>query len=304
MRIVSWKPWSSIPLSHQTRKQKLHTIAIFSASIWCLLYIWFVWLYSYFTANITIPSQQSAVAILIDTSISMSANDVLPNRYRHAISIATWLMQSYDASYITIPFGWLPLVRTPWSQDIQWIEKVLSQFNLWWYHVNQAYMWSAPWNAIWLARDYLKRYTTQQKTIVLLWDGNTNTWYSIDAFLPYLVQDEIQLIICAMWDTENVLGNNHADSPIVNAIDLDRLTYITEQTNGKRWICNDKDEAVENITTQLRAWTIVQTDLILWDIIRNIWTYPALHFISIISILYLLITSLRGFIRYIFYTDQ
>jgi uncharacterized protein with von Willebrand factor type A (vWA) domain len=51
------------------------------------------------------PQQQNAVAILLDTSISMSANDVLPNRYRHAISIATGLMESYQADYITIPFG-------------------------------------------------------------------------------------------------------------------------------------------------------------------------------------------------------
>lgn len=304
MRLVSWRPWSNIPLSHQTTRQKIHTIAVLSASVWCLFYIWCIWLYSYFTANITIPSEQSAVAILIDTSISMSANDVLPNRYRHAISIATWLIKAYDASYITIPFWWLPIVRTPWSQDIQWIEKVLSQFNLGWHHVNQQYMWSAPWNAIWLARDYLKKYPTQQKTIILLWDGNTNTWYKIDAFLPYLVQDKIQLLICAMWDTENVLGKNHADSPIVNAIDLNRLTSITQQTNGKRWICNDKEEAVENIIIQLRAWTIIQNDIAIGDSIRKIWSKPVLHFISIIAILYLLITSLRGFIRYIFYTDS
>lgn len=303
MRLVSWRPWSNIPLSFQTRKQKLHTIVVYIATARCIFYIWCIWLYAYFTANTTIPIKEWAVAVLIDTSISMSATDVLPNRYRHAISIATGLMQAYDANYITIPFGWLPLVRTPWSQDTQGIEKVLSQFNLWWHHVNQVYMWSAPWNAIWLAWDYLKKYPTEQKTIVLLWDGNTNTWYTIDAFLPYLVQDKIQLIICAMWDTENVLGLNHADSPIINAIDLDRMTYITQQTNGKRWICNDQKEAVENITTQLRAWTVVKTDIIISDSIRTIWTKPLLHFLSIISILYLLITSLRGFIWYIFYSE-
>lgn len=65
-----------------------------------------------------------------------------------------------------------------------------------------------------------------------------------------------------------------------------------------------KMSAVENITTQLRGGTIVQTDIVIGDMIRNIWTKPLLHFLSIISILYLLITSLRGFIWYIFYTDQ
>lgn len=303
MRLVSWKPWSSIPLSYQTVRQKIHTIAIFFATWWCLLYVWIAWLYSYFTSTV-IPVKQSAVAILIDTSISMSATDVLPNRYRHAISIATWLMQSYDASYITIPFWWLPLVRTPWSEDTKWIEKVVSQFNLWWYHVNQAYMGSAPGNAIGLAWDYLKKNPASQKTIVLLGDGNTNTWYAIEAFLPYLVQDKIQLLICAMWDTENVIGMNHADSPIVNAIDIDRMTFITQQTNWKRWICNDKDESVDHLTQKLREWSIVQTEFNGWELLRNIWWYTLLHFITLISILYLLITSTRGFIWYIFYTEE
>ena len=304
MHIVSWKPWSRIPLSHQTWRQKAHTMVLYIATIRCILYIWAIWLYSYFTASITIPTQKSAVAILIDTSISMSANDVLPNRYRHAISIATWLMQKYDAWYLTMPFWWIPMVRTPWSQDTAWIEKVFSQFNLWGHHVNQAYMGSAPWNAIWLARDYLKRNTAAQKTIVLLGDWNTNTWYAIDAFLPYLVQDKIQLLICAMWDESNVLGNNHADSPIVNAIDIERLTFITQQTNWKWRVCNDKDEAVERITSTLQAWTVIHSDFIFGDFIRNIWSKSVLHFISLISILYLLGTSLRGFIWYIFYTEN
>lgn len=301
MHIVSRRPWSRIPRRFQTTKEKIHSILLFVGSAWILLYVWGMWLYTYLVTYNPIPT--NAVAILLDTSISMSANDVIPNRYRHAISIATWLMHNYPAAYITIPFGWIPTVRTPWSEDSNGIETVMSQYNLWSYHVNQAYMWSAPGNAIWLARDYLKKYPWSKKTIVILWDGNTNTWYSIDAFLPYLVQDKIELLICAMWDTENVLWRNYADSDIVNAIDLDRMTYITQQTNGKRWICNNTEEAVERLMLKIREWTTLNTTLHLWDNIRTMRQNPVLHWITIGLVLYILITTTRGFIRYIFYTE-
>lgn len=302
MHIVSRKPWSKIPWKFLSYKQLLNRALLIVWSARSLFYVWIIGLFMEFVY--TPPAQQNAVAIVLDTSISMSANDVLPNRYRHAISIATWLIESYQADYITIPFGWIPTVRTPWSHDTAWINQVLSQFNLWSHHVNQAYMWSAPWNAIGLAWDYLKKHPATKKTIVLLWDGNTNTWYTIDAFLPYLVQDKIALLICAMGDTENVLGINYADSNIVNAIDLDRLNYITSQTNWKRWICNDKNESVERLKTTIRQWSITSLQYGIGASIasmrHNVW----LHWVTIIAILYILYRTTRGFIRYIFYSEE
>jgi hypothetical protein len=55
-----------------------------------------------------------------------------------------------------------------------------------------------------------------------------------------------------MGDTENILGRNYADSNIVNAVDLDRLTYITQNTNGKWWICNNNEESVERLILKIR----------------------------------------------------
>lgn len=78
----------------------------------------------------------------------MSAADIKPNRYAQALSIATGLIESYNAQYITIPYGAIPFIRTPFSVDTFGVEKVLSQYSLGSHHVNDAYMGSAPGNAI------------------------------------------------------------------------------------------------------------------------------------------------------------
>ena len=78
----------------------------------------------------------------------MTAADVKPNRYAQALSITSGLISQYNANYITIPFGAIPIIRTPLSADRPGIIQVLTQYSLGSYHVNDLYMGSAPGSAI------------------------------------------------------------------------------------------------------------------------------------------------------------
>ncbi len=243
------------------------------------------------------PIVQDSIALLIDTSLSMTAADVKPNRYNHALAIASWLISQHRAQYITIPFGAVPIVRTPVSYDQYGITQVVSQYTLWSYHVNDTYMWSAPWNAIWLAWSFLHGQSTPNKTIVLLGDGNTNTGYTIDTYIPYLRQDNIQLIICAIGQSWYVLWTNYADTPVISSLDVTRLDFITQQTNWKRRICNNINESVERISMRLKENTVITTESIPHTI-SELRHNSTAQWAMILGILYLLITSLGTYIIY------
>lgn len=301
MKVFSIKPWASIPWAYRTGRQKIHYSISLLSGIYLFFYLGIIWLGSHLLPQSR--SNTNAMAILIDTSLSMSATDVKPTRYSHALEIASWVINRYDAAYITIPFGGVPIVRTPASSDKQWIIHTLQQYSLWSYHVNSASMGSAPGNAIWLAWWYLRNSSASQKSILLLGDWNTNTGYSIDAFLPYLVQDNIKILICAIWDDNYILGRNHADSDVINTIDVDRITSIIEKSNGKRWTCNDSKQAIDNILQPLQQ---IQENpkILVWDMIQTIWQNQVARYIALACILYTIVTSLWWYIRYIFYKEQ
>ncbi len=229
----------------------------------------------------------------------MTAADVSPNRYTHAVAIASGIVAWFPANYITIPFGAIPIVRTPFSQDRLGIQQVLSQYTLGSHHVNDAYMWSAPWNAIGLAWSYLTTQTSKHKTIVLLWDGNTNTWYTIDTFLPLLQKNNIQLIICAIGQSWYVLWTNYADTAVISSLDVVRLDFLTQKTWGKRRICNNIPEAVDRVTMRLKEQTVIDTwrDLHIYDLLKN----KDRHYIIIAGLMYSIVSLLMTYIYYEIY---
>jgi hypothetical protein len=112
-------PWAKIPWKYKNIWQKIYYSLFFCSIAYFVFYIGVYWLSLYQNNNIEKDSSSHAIAILLDTSLSMSAADVKPNRYAQALSIAQGLISSFPASYITIPFGAIPLVRTPWSTDTQ-----------------------------------------------------------------------------------------------------------------------------------------------------------------------------------------
>jgi hypothetical protein len=136
----SLTPWARTPRKYKSIRQKIYSTLFFCSIAYFAFYISVYGLSLYQNNKVEKDSSSHAIAILLDTSLSMSAADVKPNRYAQALSIAQGLISSFPASYITIPFGAIPLVRTPWSTDTEGAQHVLGQYSLGSYHVNDAYM--------------------------------------------------------------------------------------------------------------------------------------------------------------------
>lgn len=297
MSKVSWYPRATIPRKQKTAWQKRHTVITVFIFWFCVIYIWLIWGSYVREKDIRDVSPNDAIAILVDTSLSMSSNDIKPNRYEHALNIAWWLLSSFNATYVTIPYAGIPILQTPISTDTFGIKQVLSQFSLWSYHVWREYLWSAPGNAIWLAANLLSQIPAEKKTILLLGDSNTNTGFSIDTFIPVLQQEKIGLIICTIWEVWYPIGIDHIGSVISSDRDIKRLDYITSEADWKRWICNDIPESIERITTYLKDNTSFKSSQN-FSVAERLWKNDILQVIAILGIVYTILVNAISLIHY------
>lgn len=196
-------------------------------------------------------TRDNAVAILMDTSLSMSATDITPNRFTHMQAIVSWLVMTYPAEYIGIPFGAIPLLRTPQSRDGLWIRTVLGDDTLWSYHLALEYMGSAPGNAVWFAIGELEKSNATKRTIVLLGDWNINTGYNRETFLPLLRTQDITLLVCSIGKPWYIIGTRFDDAPVMSEVDTTPLTPFLAGAVGKQQLCNTIPEALQFLWSYL-----------------------------------------------------
>ena len=297
MSKLFWRPRADIPWKYKNTWDKINSIISSILFMFCLFYIIWWGILSIKERQETDKTPKNAIAILLDTSLSMSSNDIKPNRYEHALRIVWWLLNSFEATYFTIPYGGVPILRTPISTDTFGIKQVLNNYSLWSYHVSESYLWSAPWNAIGFARDLLSKIPAERKTILLIGDGDTNTWFSIDTFIPYLQKDSIDLLICTIGEIWYSIWVDYVDATILSERNVKRLDYITSETKGKRRICNDRDESVKRIVMQLKDTSIFKTEQKFY-LATKLWENPVLHIIGISSLGYFVLMAMLSFLKY------
>lgn len=298
MSKLPWRPRAAIPRQHKTIGKKIHSVVSVILFIFCLLYIVWWGIFALKEKQEIDKTPKNAIAILLDTSLSMASADIKPNRYDHALGIVWWLLRSFDATYFTIPYWGIPILRTPISADTFGIQQVISEYTLWSYHTSPSYLWSAPGNAIWFAWDLLSKIPADRKTILLIGDGNTNTGFSIDTFIPRLQQDKIDLLICTIWEIWYTIGVDYVDTPIISERNVARLDYITSQTKGKWRVCNDKNESIKRITMQLKDTSIFKSKEKFF-LATRLQHNPILQTIAIASLAYFILIAWLSFIRYL-----
>lgn len=130
---------SVIPWKHQTNIQKTHAVLSFLTGSCIIIYVVLGIRIGSLSPSNT-DAHEHAIALLMDTSLSMSSTDIAPNRYEHMIGIISGLVQSYPAEYVAIPFGAMPLLRIPSTRDELGIRTVLGDDSLGSYHLSLDYM--------------------------------------------------------------------------------------------------------------------------------------------------------------------
>ena len=213
------------------------------------------------------------IVLAFDTSLSMLAEDMKPNR----ITVAKNTVEGFISKlrpwdrFSLVVFSWRAFTYVPLSLDMNIIKTFVSYIstNL----INQNIIglnWTWIWNAILSSIAKFDDTPWRQKIIILMTDWESNRWispissaklaeemwikiYSIWiwekdwSIVPYLTQD---------WEKEHI--KNPDWSLYLTFLDEDPLRMISMQTNWKYFWANSKNllEDVFDKIYELEVWEI------------------------------------------------
>lgn len=198
-----------------------------------------------------VQTPQQSVMFLLDGSLSMSANDTLPNRFSHATSLISSLVEwvSWSDSSLIV-FSWLPVIRVPWTHDASWFVQVLSGLRLGEFPATEWFLWTALGDALLLS---LQQFQTipadSSRAIVIISDGDSNKWYDPEKVLWLLQQRHIPIYFVAIGTEGYRVGTDRTGLPVVTSFDTELMQHFTEQTDGKLYMNPDETQLNELIQT-------------------------------------------------------
>lgn len=101
------------------------------------------------------------IQIILDVSLSMAANDIVPSRFSAAKQSLVDLVQTLDGYYVSlITFSGKPFLFIPFSSDTSAVVKKLSAMNLGDFPPVQDFLGTAIGDALLLGVDILRTFST------------------------------------------------------------------------------------------------------------------------------------------------
>ena len=102
------------------------------------------------------------IQIVLDVSLSMAANDIVPSRFTAAKQSLISLVQRLDWYYISlITFSWKPFISIPFSSSSSAIIAKLQKMNLGDFPPVKDFLWTALWDAMLLGVQNLQQFAHQ-----------------------------------------------------------------------------------------------------------------------------------------------
>ena len=207
--------------------------------------------FSLLVANPMIKNKQTEniknwidIAIVLDLSYSMLAEDIKPNR----LEVAKEVISNFTSSIKTdrvglVLFSWTPFTWVPLTFDYEFITNYIKDISI--KTINQNY-WHLQWTAIWdgllywanLFNDNEKR----EKVIILFTDWEANRWIDPLEAIKYVNTKNIKVYTVWIWwnkDTyvnfKTIYWNQKVE---VWWIDEENLKAIANLTGGKYYKAN------------------------------------------------------------------
>ena len=186
-----------------------------------------------------LPRQGSShhVLFLLDGSLSMSADDVTPNRFNRASKIIASLAEQSSEGEVTyglIVFSWLPLIRVPRTRDARWFAEVLSWMSLGEFPASDGFLGTALGDALLLSLDQFSRISQKStRSIVIISDGDSNKWYDPYNVLPLLQQQKIPVHFITIGEDGYEVGKDVLGVPVITFFDYNLIEDFTSETSWK-----------------------------------------------------------------------
>ncbi len=178
------------------------------------------------------------IALVLDLSYSMVAEDIAPNR----LEVAKKVLSDFTSKLKTdrvwlIVFSWKPFTSIPLTFDYEFINHYINNISI--KDINQDFQHlqgTAIWDALLYGANIFEEDSKREKVIVLFTDGEANKWIDPIQVIRYIKEKNIKVhTVWIGWnkDTFVVVNNMYGSQKIgIWWIDEKNLQAIASMTNG------------------------------------------------------------------------
>ncbi len=196
------------------------------------------------------------IAIVLDLSYSMVAEDIPPNR----LEVAKQVISDFTSKLTTdrvglVLFSGKPFTSVPLTFDYQFITNYVQKLSI--ESINQDYQhlqWTAIWDGLLYGANLFDDQSERQKVIVLFTDWEANRWIDPIEAIRYIKQKNIIVHTVGIGGQEetyvnlkNIYGNQKR---AIWWIDEENLQAIANMT-GWEYYRADSKETFQNIFEKL-----------------------------------------------------
>lgn len=254
------KPNFIVPLKHIKQRSWF----IYNILLWLLIFsvVLLPLQVSIITDKQVIVEKNLPIQIILDVSLSMSANDLQPSRFVAAKQSLISLIKQLDWYYISlITFSWKPFIYIPFSSSSSAIISKLDVMNLGDFPPVKDFLWTAIGDALLLGTYNLQQFSHQEIykpwIVVLITDGDSNIGFDPIQIMSYYQKTGVPLFVLGVGQENYLIGRDSWNESITTSINLPLLQQLANKTSGKFYrILDDKSfdqffkELSQNIITQ------------------------------------------------------
>ena len=228
----------------------------------------------------TVTNNWIDIVLALDISFSMEANDFAPNRMHAARDVLTQFVASREEDRVwLVVFAWKPFVSVPLTFDygiVWWILERTSTAT-----INQNVPW-LQWTAVGDAllssltilenwREELKDEKKREQVIIMLTDGEANTWLD-PVVVSWLAKEEwIKVYTVGIWSLQwwtitfdTAFGRRSQRVPWVDETTLKEIASNTEARYRRATDQQTFEEIFDEIAT-LETSDIEQDQVFSWS---------------------------------------
>lgn len=241
--------------------------------------------------------------VLMDVSLSMSADDIAPWRFVHIHSLVqdvlTWLEQHQSPVYTeVITFSGIPLIWFPFSSSPWLVAHAMSGLSLGSFPPTNDFLWTAWGDALVIGWESIKAYeqaymqddsqdTQTKKYMLLLTDGDNSSGVDPRILIASLQEENIEVFIVTIGKESHALWVDTTGVPVYATLDrallqeLASYAHVTwRHIDDPEYIPSIVDAILSNIYTS-DTYAISNTYLQL-----NIYLIPMMMLFILLFILY------------------
>jgi len=227
------KPKFLVPLKHMKQRSRLlYNILL------CVLVICVVLLplrISLISDKQVVIEKNIPIQIILDVSLSMSANDLSPSRFVAAKTSLISLVQQLDGYSISlITFSWKPFVYIPFSSSSSAIIAKLQSMNLGDFPPVKDFLWTAIGDALLLGTENLQQFVDQEiykpGIVILITDGDSNVGYDPMQVISYYQKTKVPLFVLGVGQENYLIGRDTWNDEVTTDINLTLLQQLADKT--------------------------------------------------------------------------